>query len=145
MILWTNLPVFSRCLTGTERFLRKRLYSFCFLFLLRYRFHTLKIANSKIANSVKVFQLYPDLSIFFPDFSISPSAFTQLHFLIIIFSSAFYHSHFITHPQRSIVGRCLLRAFGHAVATCWANNTQHVATHRHRAAKRTQYVHVLIV
>ena len=67
----------------------------------------------------------------------------------------------------SIVGRNMLRSFGHRVATCWvllaqicpfsflgqqhptcrsthfhfwANNTQHVAAHRNTVAKRTQHV-----
>ena len=90
------------------------------MFLLWYRFHTLKIAEEildmkalKIAlhlfsgSSVKVFQLYPD-------FSISPSAFTQLHFLIRIFLPA------VSHPHFSI--RVLSFAFYHIPATqhCWA-------------------------
>ena len=57
---------------------------------------------------------------------------------------------------RDIVGRNMLRAFGHPVATMlrhvgcswlkidyfqtWANNTQHDATHRNTVAKRTQHV-----
>ena len=60
---------------------------------------------------------------------------------------------------RNIVGRNMLRAFGHRVATCWVllaqiwkwsnlsqqhqtrrNTAQHGATHRNTVAKRTQHV-----